>query len=623
MEAQNTERRLAAIFAADVVGYSRLMSEREEATLTILHACLDIFHTCILTHHGRVFGSAGDSVIAEFPSAVEAVRCAVKIQQAIAQRNDEVADEDRMQFRIGINVGDVIVEGDNLMGEGVNIASRLEGIAEPDGINISADVYHQVHNKVEARFQDLGIQSLKNIPEPIQIYRVVTDPSIVITPIRPERAISAGSSQRWRMPLAVGFVILFALGVAWFATQHKTLPPPHTETASIAVLPFANMSGDPEQEYFVDGITEDIITEFSRLSNLTVIAWTTSSSYKEKTVKPRDVGKDLGVGYVLDGSVRKAGDRLRITAQLVDTGNNEQVWAERYDRKLTQIFELQDEVTNKIVNALSVRVTKAEKEKLGHSGTNNLEAYDSLLRGLQYFRQRTKEGFELAHDAYRRAIELDPTYARAYGALAVLRTHEYRRGWTGLSAEEAYTRALELAQKAVALDRSSQQAYWALGYVYLFRKQYNEAAVATRQAVTLAPNYADGYGLLAFINNWQGKGEDAIRDIHKAMTLNPHYTFDYPWNLGMANYTLGRYTEAVEALHEALTRNENALLPRLYLAASYVRLGKQDDAEWEIEQAMVQSPSTSISLLANTLPYENSDQMNVLLEDLRKAGLPD
>jgi adenylate cyclase len=621
MEAQNTERRLAAIFAADVVGYSRLMSEREEATLAILHACLDIFHDCISTHHGRVFGSAGDSVIAEFPSAVEAVRCAVKIQQALTLRNAEVADVDRMQFRIGIHVGDVIVEGDNLMGEGVNIASRLEGIAEPDGINISADVYHQVHNKVEARFQDLGIQAVKNIPEPIQTYRVVTDPSVIIEPIRPKRALPAALSPRWRA-LTVGIVILAALGVAWFASQYKTPSPPHNEKPSIAVLPFANKSDDPEQEYFVDGITEDIITEFSRLSNLTVIAWTTSSSYKGKTVQPQDVGKDLGVGYVLNGSVRKAGEQLRITAQLVDTGNSKQVWAERYDRKLTQVFELQDEVTNKIVNALSVRVTTAEKEKLGRSGTNNIAAYDSLLKGLQYFKQRTREGNELARDAYRHAIELDPTYARPYGAMAVSLTNAYRRGWTMLSEEEAYARGLELAQKAVALDRSLPQAYWALGYVYLFSKQYDEAAAATKQAIMLAPNYADGYGLLAFINNWQGKAEDAVFYIRKAMSLNPHYSFDYPWNLGLANYTLGRYPEAVEAFNEALTRNENAFLPRLYLAASYVRLGRQDDAEWEIEQVLVQSPSATVSRVAETLPYENQDQMNVFLEDLRQAGLP-
>lgn len=431
--------------------------------------------------------------------------------------------------------------------------------------------------------------------------------------------------------VVIVMVGLLAGGLGYWLMAKRDMTPPdtepmeetHTVKPSIAVMPFTNMSGDPEQEYFVDGITEDIITEFSRLSNLTVIAWATSSSYKEKPFQPQDIRTDLGVDYILDGSVRKSGDRLRITAQLVDTGNSKQVWAERYDRKLTEVFELQDEVTNKIVNALSVRVTTAEKEKLGRSGTNNIAAYESLLKGFQYSKIRTKEGNELARDAYRHAIELDPTYARPYGAMAVSLSRLYQRGWTDLSAEEVYARTLELAQKAVALDPSSPQVYWDLGYVHLFRKEYDDAAAATMKAVTLAPNYADGYGLLAFINNWQGKAEDAIRYIHKAMVLNPHYTFDYPWNLGLANYTLGRYTEAIEALEEALNRNENAQLPRLYLAASYARLGRQDDAEWEIEQVMVQNPALSISRLADTLPYENRDQMNVLLGDIRLAGLPE
>jgi len=622
MEARNTERRLAAIFAADVVGYSRLMSEREEATLTVLHACLDIFHTCITNHHGRVFGSAGDSVIAEFPSAVEAVRCAAEIQLALAARNAEVATEDRMQFRIGINVGDVIVEGENLMGEGVNIAARLEGIAKPGSINISADVYHQVHNKVEARFQDLGLQTLKNIPQPFQTYRVVTDPSVKITPVRQNRALTTSVFQRFPIQLAIFTTILGILVAVWFALQQES-PSLQFAKPSIAVLPFANKSNDPKQEYFVDGITEDMITEFSRLSNITVIAWTTTSRYKGKTLLPQEAGKELGVKYVLNGSVRKAGEQLRITAQLVDTESSKQVWAERYDRKLTQVFELQDEVTNKIVNALSVKVTTTEKEKLGRQSTNNIAAYDSVLLGLKYFRQRTLEGNELARDAYRHAIELDPSYARPYGALAVLITQEYQQGRTVVPAEEVFTRGLELAQKAVALDRSSPQAYWALGYVYLYHKNYEQAAAATKQAVKLSPNYADGYGLLAFINNWQGKAKDAEFYIRKAMALNPYYTFEYSWNLGLANYTLGRYEKAVEALQDALIRNENIFLPRLYLAACYVRLGRQDDAEWEVEQSLVFHPDASISHLAEMLPYENRKLMKVFLEDMRKAGLPE
>jgi adenylate cyclase len=622
MDSVSTKRRLAAILVADVVGYSRFMSENEERTLRVLNQRLLVFKQLIPQHHGRIFGGSGDSVVAEFPSAVGAVRCAVEIQQALALRNAEALDDEHMQFRIGISVGDVIVEGDNLMGECVNIASRLEGLAEPGCITISADVYHQVHNKVQTGFRDLGPQALKNIPEPIHTYQVVTERSEIPTAKRTRRILAASQFLQ-RLAVVWMLSLTLAVGLAvWFLYQHGSLAP-HTENPSIAVLPFDNMSGDPEQEYFVDGITEDIITDFSRLSNLTVIAWNTSASYKGGAIQPQQVGKDLGVAYVLDGSVRKSGDRLRITAQLLDTENGNHIWAERYDRKLTEIFELQDEVTKKIVNALAIRLTAAEKEKLGHSGTNNIAAYDAFLRGQQYSLQRTRESNELARDAFRHALELDPTYARAYGALAVALTRDYRNAWTDLSLEEARARALELAQKAVALDRSSPQVYWALGYVYLNREQYDEAAAAAKQAVELAPNYADGYGLLAFINSVQGRAEESIHYTQKAMALNPYYTYEYPLNMGRSYYTLSRYPEAVESLQEALEHNENALYPRLFLAASYVRLGRQEDAEWEIERIQIQNPGTTLKHLATTYPIKKQDQMDAFLEDLRKAGLPE
>ena len=617
----NTKRRLTAILAADVVGYSRLMSEHEERTLRVLNQCLLIFRKLIPQHHGRIFGGAGDSIIAEFPSSVEAVRCAVEIQKALAVRNTEARNDECMKFRIGISIGDVIVEGDNLMGESVNIASRLEGIAEPGCIVISADVYNQIRNKVQAEFQDLGLQVLKNIPEPIGTYQLFTERSSGAVAKR-TRQISVATRSRRRFTVSATIAALAFILVVWFASQHY-LPAPDTENPSIAVLPFTNMSGDPEQEYFVDGITEDIITDFSRLSNLTVIAWNTSASFKGDAVQPQQVGKELGVAYVLDGSVRKSGNRLRITAQLLDAENGNHIWAERYDRKLTEVFELQDEVTKKIVNALAIRLTAAEKETLGQTSTNNIAAYDAFLRGQQYSLQRTKEGNESARDAYRHAIELDPTYARAYGALAVSLTRGFRNAWIDLTLEEARARALELVQKAVALDRSSPQVYWALGYVYLNSEQYDDASSAAKQAVELAPNYADGFGLLAFVNYVQGNMEEAIRYTQKAMALNPYYTYEYPLNLGRSYYTLGRYAEAIEALQEALEHNQNAQAPRLFLAASYVRLGRQDDAEWEIEQIEILNPGTTLKHLASAYPIKDRQQMNAFLEDLRKAGLPE
>jgi len=617
MEPKHTKRRLAAILAADVVGYSRLMSESEERTLFVLKHCLSFFHQLIPKYEGRIFGGAGDSVIAEFPSAVEAVRAAVEIQQALITRNTEVTGEEKMHFRIGISIGDVIVEDENLMGDGINIAARLESLAVPDGINISGYVYHQVRNKLQVGFEDAGRQSLKNIPDPVQVYRVVQDASLMPAFSRLQKA--SGFLKKYYKVIA-GVVLLGIMIVAGLSVQRDNVPKT-TRSLSVAVLPFINMSGDPEQEYFADGITEDIITDFSRLSGLTVIAWNTSSRYKGKTVNSSTIGKELGVAYVLDGSVRKAGNRLRITAKLVDTRNGSHIWAERYDRNFTEVFAVQDEVTRKIVSALSVRLTTSEEEKLGHSGTDNFAAYDAFLRGQQYAVQRTKEGNSLARDAFRKAVELDPAYARAYGALAILLTRDYRNDWTELSLSEARVRALELAQKAVSLDRSSPQAYWALGYVNLLQKNYDDAAEAAEQTIRLAPGYADGYGLMAFINNSQGRAEDAVKNIKKAMALNPYYTYEYPSNLGRAYYSLGDYTKAVRYLREAIQRNENSLHPRLYLAASYVRIGQQEDAEWEINQTEILHPGTSISRLANTLPIKDKNRLNRFLGDLRKAGL--
>jgi len=625
-------RKLSAILQADVVGYSRLMEENEVLTLERLKTHQsELIEPTIEAFYGHVVKLMGDGVLAEFPSVVEAVSCAVTIQQGMAERNINTSKPEQIVFRIGINLGDIISEGDDIFGDGVNVAARMEGLATPGCICISGAVHDAVGNKLPLDYEYLGEQTIKNIAQPVRTYRVRLAPGAELEIPEPEGPYNKKS--QIRLSIVVIAVIVAAAGTllllqSWQQKEESTSNDSVVTTSSraqpsIAILPFDNMSGDPEQEYFVDGITEDIITDFSRLSNLTVIAWNTSASYKGEAVQPQQVGKDLGVAYVLDGSVRKSGDRLRITAQLLDTENGNNIWAERYDRRLTEIFELQDEVTKKIVNALAVRLSTAEKEKLGHSSTNNIAAYDEFLRGQQYSTQRTKEGNELARDAYRQAIEYDPTYARAYGALAVVLTNDFRNDWTELTLEEARARALELAQKAVALDRSSPQAYWALGFTYLFRKQLDEAAEAAKQAVALSPNYADGYGLLAFINNFQGHAEDAIRYIKKAMDLNPRYTYDYPWNLGRAYYTLRRYPEATEALQEALERNEHALYPRLFLAASYIRLGKQDDAEWEIEQIQILNPDTTLTHLANTFPVKDEDVMNAFLEDLRKAGLPE
>ncbi len=625
-------RKLAAILYADVAGYSRLTGEDEEGTHRLLSTYLDALSQTIETYGGTVVHYAGDAVLAEFPTVTDALASAAKIQRELGARNQELPDERKVQFRIGVNLGEIIVDRDDIYGDGVNVAARLESLSEPGGVCISEAVRTAVGKKLPLEYEFMGEQQVKNIAEPVRAYHARLRPDAVLPqPQATSRRFTA--SDRRRLVLSATIALLIIAGVTTFGYWNAWLPGqeptsadrkafPLADKPSIAVLPFDNLSGDPQQEYFADGISEDIVTELSRLSNLLVIARNSSFTYKDRAVTAQDVGKELGVRYVLEGSVRKSSDRVRITAQLIDATNGYHLWAERYDRKLAEVFAVQDDVTRKIVTALSVKLAGDEKDQLARGTIGNFEAYDLLLRGRQYENRRTKEDNALAQDTYRRAIELDPEFARAYGALAVSLIFDYLRGWTD-SPGQVLDRALELVQKAVALDRSSPQAYWALGYVYLYKKRYEEALTALEHAVALAPNYADGYGLLAFINNYLGRSEEAIRLIQKGMQLNPYYTFQYPYNLGQAYYWSGRYSEAANRLEEAIERNESALMPHLFLAASYVRLGRQDDAEWEIDQVDVLSPGFNRLRVVNTLPFKHRNQLNIFLEDLRNAGLPD
>jgi TolB-like protein/DNA-binding winged helix-turn-helix (wHTH) protein/Flp pilus assembly protein TadD len=460
-------------------------------------------------------------------------------------------------------------------------------------------------------------------------YRLVASVSPADTQFRDQvqTVHPAPSRHQWLPGSLLSLLALLTATVAalWWANQRETTDDTvlvESAPRSIAVLPFENIGNDSDQEYFADGITEDIITDLSRLSDLTVVTRDMALSYKGDEVLAQDVANDLGVRYVLQGSLRKSGDRLRITAQLIDTANGNHIWAERYDRKLVEIFALQDEVTQSIVTALAVKLTTEEKRQLIQPVTHNFEAYDLFLQGQQHFKQRTAEANGLARAAYKRAIDLDPTFARAYGAFAVALTVDFRQGWTEAPIE-TLEQALVLAHKAVALDNTSPQAYWALSFIYLYRKQFNEAVGAVEQAIELMPNYADGYGLMAFISNFRGESEEAITYIRRGIELNPYYTYEYTFSLGRSYYDSGRYPEAIDALGEVVERNANASFPRLYLAASYIRQGLQEEAEWEIEEVQVINPNTTLSHINNTLPFENQAQLETFMKDLRQAGLPE
>jgi adenylate cyclase len=613
------ERKLAAILAADVVGYSRMMSDHEERTLRILEDRMHSFERLVPEHGGRIFATGGDSVLAEFASAVAAMQCALSIRDDLARRNAE-QPEAQMFFRMGVSVGDVVVDGDNLMGECVNIAARLEGICEPGSITLSSDVYGQVRNRVEANFDDLGEQTLKNIPHAVRAYKAVSKVSRGATDgLGQVRATLVHSDRR----IVISIALLLVVAISFFAFRDELRHQPVDQSIpSVLVLPFANMNEDPGQSYFTDGISQDIITDLSRISNIRVLAWNTSENYKGKQVDTTKIRDDLQVAYVLAGQVRKSGDRVRINAQLVETGDGENVWAERYDRMVGEIFALQDDVTQSIVTALAIQLTPDDQEHLAHTRPQNFEAYDVFLRGQEYSSRRTREGNELAKDAFKRAVELDPSYGRAYGALAVALTRDLRNAWTDQNPDEVRARALELVERAVRLDNSSPQVYWAQGYVYLMLGKQHEAAEAAQRSTEIAPNYADGLGLLSLIENVQGDFDGAILHIRKAMDLNPFYSYEYDGNLGRAYFALGRYDEAIAAFLDALEKNENAQDPRLYLASCYVRVSRVDDARWEIEQIRVLRPDLTLTHLAGTMPI-HPKHLDAFLDDLRTAGMPE
>jgi len=431
--------------------------------------------------------------------------------------------------------------------------------------------------------------------------------------------------------IIAGVAAILILGILSWVYFHGNAPPTDaddkaapepvadTATPSILVMPFENIGSDPEDEVFINGVTADIITDLSKLSNLLVIADQTAFSFSNRQVSPRDAGRELEVRYILDGNVRRSGENLRVNVQLIETDTGYSLWANRYDRQLQNIFEIQDEITESIVKALSIRLTSQEKTAIRSIATTDFHAYELFLKGLQKFNSHIREDSESAIADYQQALEIDPGFARVYGALGVVHARNYRLGWTD-APQDTIDRALAYAQKAVAIDDSVPQVYWALGYVHLHRREFAEATAAVEQAIRLAPNYADGFGLLALIQNAQGNWQEAIKNVSRGMQLNPYYSYDYPYNLGRAYYLGGRYDDAIDTLAQALDKNPMAEMPRLYTIASFVRKGSLDDARWEAEQLSVLHPSLSLSSLRRTLS-QKPELLSALITDLEQAGV--
>ena len=625
MTQEGFKRKLTAILSADVIGYSRLMRDSEEATVRDLAAHRVVLTEIIQQHHGRVVDSPGDNILAEFASVVDAVNCAIKIQEEIRKSNTDNPEDRRMEFRIGINLGDVIEEEKRIYGDGVNIAARVEGIAAAGGIAISGTVYEHIKDKLSLGYHYLGEQNVKNIPEPVEIYQLLTEPADAGKMIDEKKP----KTMKWRwvtsgaialIILVVGAIIIwhyyFRAQIESASLEKMAFPLP--DKPSIAVLPFENISGDPEQEYFSDGITEDLITDLSKISGLFVIARNSVFIYKGRTIKIAEVGRELGVRHVLEGSVRKANGRVRITAQLVDATTQGHLWAERYDRDLKDIFALQDEVTQKIVAALAVKLTEDEQERLVRKYTENMEAYDSFLQGMELIHHHTKEANVQARQMYKRAIDLDPKFAAAYALLGLTYSQEWSHGWS--QNPQALERAFELAQAAIALDNSLPFGHAILGEIYLWKKHYEKAVAEQEKAIALSPSDADLISGLGGILNWAGRPEEAIELVKKAMRLNPMYQTEYLWNLGHAYFLRGRYGEAIETLKRARDRNPKYLPVHVYLSASYINQGQQKEARAEAAEASMLSPQTSMEAWKQRLPYKNQAVLERLIDSLRKAG---
>jgi len=584
------ERRLAAILAADMVGYSRLMEADESGTLTRLKALRkELIDPRIDDRNGRIVKTTGDGMLVEFASVADAVQCAVEIQNAMEERNAAVPEDSRILFRVGINLGEIIIEGDDIYGNGVNVAARLEGLAEPGGVCISGSVYEQIESILSLGYEDLGEQQVKNIAKPIHGYA-----------IRGERAPPAPAGGKAR-----------ARGEE-----------PDEQAPSIAVLPFANMSADPEQEFFADGMAEDIITALSKISGLVVIARNSTFTYKGKAVDVRQVSRDLNVRHVLEGSVRKGGNKVRITAQLIDARSGDHVWSARFDRDLDDLFAVQDEITSNVVTALQVRLVEGEQARVWAKSTESLGAWECLLQGQERFRRYTHESNAKARSLFEKSAELDPNYATAWVRLGWTHWADARYLWTG-SPQDSAGRALELAQKALAIDEGLSEAHALLGAISLMGRDFGGAIAEGEKAVALDPNGADVTALLAMTLNWSGEPEKALNLIEKARRLSPLYS---AWYLAVEAHScrlLGRYEEAIAIYEASIARNPDHIGSRIGVTTAFAESGRHEDAKTHAKELLRISPGFTISKYAESLTYKDPTQAERSLGALRAVDLPD
>jgi adenylate cyclase len=678
MTTQEVKRKLIAILSADVKGYSRLMGEDEKGTVRTLNAYKEVMASLIQHHHGRVVDAPGDNVLAEFGSVVDAVECAVEIQKELKTRNAELPENRRMLFRIGVNLGDVIEDGEQILGNGVNIAARLENLSEAGGICISGTAFDHVRNKLSLGYDYLGEQTVKNIALPVRVYKVLMEPEAAGKVIGEKKA----KPRQWQMTtigLVIGVIMVVAAILIWklytpsapqseitlkqkvvasppekvpavvspsteIAPKEQVTPPspgkaskptvppaPKVEVASkermafplpdkpsIAVLPFVNMSGDPKKDYLSDGITEEIINALSMIPTVFVIARNSTFTYKGKPVKVQQVSEEMGVQYVMEGSVQWSGDRVRITVQLIDALKGHHLFSERYDRELKDIFALQDEITKKALMAMRVAL-RGEDARVAEKETKNLDAYLKLLQAWEHIQVVNKDKVALARPLVEESLVLDPGNASAYAALANINILEVYVG-ASKSPRESLDRAEELAKKALALDNSHIYANTILSLTYVFKKQFDKAIPPAERAVALSPNSAWACFMLGTALFHSERFEDAIPYFKKSLRLSPIPIGQCLLNLAGAYRFLGRYDEAIANFKKLLQLQPDYLPAHASLAGVYILAGRQEEARAEAAEVMRIDPQFSLERYARALPLRQA-LVDQLVDAMRKAGL--
>jgi TolB-like protein/class 3 adenylate cyclase len=629
MAEEGFKRKLTAILSADVVGYSLLMENNEEATIQTLNTYRNSMSNLIQQYRGRVVDTTGDNLLAEFTSAVDAVNCAVEIQRDLAERNAELTYERKMEFRIGVNVGDVVEEEDRIYGEGVNIAARVESMADAGGICISGRTYDQVANKLDLEYENLGEHQVKNISTPIRVYRVLSYPGAAAHRVIQAKETLGRKRRNIAILAAVVVVIAVGLGIWQFYMRRPTVEPASVEKMafalpdkpSIAVLAFDNLSGDPEQEYFSDGIAENIITALSKVGELFVIARNSSFTYKGKPVKVQQISQELGIRYVLEGSVRKSGDRVRITAQLIDAINGQHLWAENYDRNLEDIFEIQDEITMKIVTGMRVNLTEGEQARLFEKQTNNLDVFLKYTQFLSLSRVGTKESLNRRGQIAKEIIDIEPDNPLGYRLMG---WYHHNLVDFGVSPKENLEKALMFGKKALEMDESDGFSHSLLGSIYNKMGKLEKAIESGKRSVELQPNGDLVHNVYAITLDCAGHDDEAIAYSRRSIRLNPFPPHWYYQILGRAYGKKGEYENALKEFKKALQRAPESPWSHLDLALIYSFLGRDEEARASAAKCMELAPYITVGMFSEPSPCKGDKAfVNKLRDSMRKAGFPE